>query len=35
MNLRIAQGLYHDEWLTEFPFDPEANTSRLIGALDA
>jgi len=34
MNLRIAQGLYHDEWLTEFPFDPEANTSRLIAALD-
>ena len=34
MNLRIAQGLYHDEWLTEFPFDPEENTSRLIRALD-
>ena len=34
MNLRIAQGLYHDEWLTEFPFDPEENTSRLIAALD-
>ncbi len=35
MNLRIAQGLFHDEWLTEFPFDPEANTDRLIKALDA
>jgi len=34
MNLRIAQGLFQDEWLTEFPFDPEANTSRLIAALD-
>jgi hypothetical protein len=35
MNLRIAQGLFHDEWLTEFPFDPEANTDRLIKALDS
>ncbi len=35
MNLRIAQGLFHDEWLTEFPFDPEENTGRLIKALDA
>jgi hypothetical protein len=34
MNLRIAQGLFHDEWLTEFPFDPEENTNRLIHALD-
>lgn len=34
MNLRIAEGLYDDEWLTEFPFDPEENTSRLIRALD-
>jgi len=34
MNLRIAQALFHDEWLTEFPFDPEANTERLIQALD-
>jgi len=34
MNLRIAQGLFHDEWLTEFPFDPEKNTHRLIQALD-
>ena len=34
MNLRIAQGLFHDEWLTEFPFDPDANTDRLINALD-
>ncbi len=34
MNLRIAQGLFQDEWLTEFPFDPEENTDRLIRALD-
>ena len=35
MNLRIAQGLFHDEWLTEAPFDPADNTNRLIAALDA
>lgn len=35
MNLRIAQALFHDEWLTEFPFDPEKNTDRVIAALDA
>jgi hypothetical protein len=34
MNLRIAQALYDDEWLTEVPFDPEKNTQRLIQALD-
>lgn len=34
MNLRIAQGLFDDEWLTEAAFDPEQNTSRLIAALD-
>ncbi len=34
MNLRIAQGLFDDEWLTEAPFDPEENTNRLIAALD-
>ena len=34
MNLRIAQGLFDDEWLTEFRFDPEENTNRLIRALD-
>jgi hypothetical protein len=34
MNLRIAQAITHDEWLTEFPFDAEANTKRLIEALD-
>lgn len=34
MNLRIAQALFHDEWLTEFPFDPEKNTGRVIEALD-
>ncbi len=35
MNLRIAQGIFDDEWLTEARFDPEANTNRLIAALDA
>jgi hypothetical protein len=35
MNLRIAQAITHDEWLTEAPFDPEANTGRVIAALDA
>lgn len=34
MNLRVAQGIFHDEWLTEFPFDPLENTRRLIEALD-
>jgi hypothetical protein len=34
MNLRIAQALFHDEWLTEFPFDPRKNTERVIAALD-
>lgn len=34
MNLRIAQGIYHDEWMTEVRFDPEKNTDRLILALD-
>jgi len=34
MNLRVAQGIFDDEWLTEFPFDPENNTDRLIAALD-
>jgi len=34
MNLRIAQGLFDDEWLTEAPFNPEENTNRLIAALD-
>lgn len=35
MNLRIGQALYHDEWLTEVPFDPEANTRRVVAALDS
>ncbi|MEZ5401686.1 MAG: hypothetical protein R2729_18580 [Bryobacteraceae bacterium] len=35
MNLRIAQALFDDEWLTEFRFDPEKNTDRVIAALDA
>jgi hypothetical protein len=34
MNLRIAQALFDDEWLTELPFDPENNTDRLIEALE-
>src|SRR5882724_402186 len=34
MNLRLVQALYHDEWLTAKPFDPEANTSAVISALD-
>jgi hypothetical protein len=34
MNLRIAQALFHDEWLTEVPFNPEVNTDRVIVALD-
>lgn len=34
MNLRVAQALFEDEWLTEFPFDPEENTDRVIAALD-
>ncbi len=28
------QGLFEDEWLTEKPFDPAANTDALIAALD-
>jgi hypothetical protein len=34
MNLRLAQGLFHDEWMKEQPFDPDRNTSALIQALD-
>jgi hypothetical protein len=34
MNLRLAQGLFHDEWLTEVAFDPDKNTAALIDALD-
>ncbi|MEP7361872.1 MAG: hypothetical protein ABI972_01335 [Acidobacteriota bacterium] len=34
MNLRVAQAIVHDEWLTEEKFDPEANTNRVIAALD-
>jgi hypothetical protein len=34
MNLRIAQAFFHDEWLTETPFDPVAHTQRVIDALD-
>ncbi len=32
--LRVAQGLFDDEWLTERKFDAEANTGRLIAQLD-
>ena len=34
MNIRLCQGLFHDEWMTEQPFDAERNTDALIGALD-
>ncbi len=34
MNLRLAQALFHDEWLTERPFDPDKNTDAVIAALD-
>lgn len=34
MNIRIAQALFDDEWLTEVPFNPDANTDRVIAALD-
>jgi hypothetical protein len=34
MNLRIAQALFHDEWLTEEEFDPGRHTEQVIGALD-
>jgi hypothetical protein len=34
MNLRLAQALFDDEWLTETSFNPETNTDRVIAALD-
>ena len=34
MNIRLAQALFHDEWMHEQPFDPERNTDAVIGALD-
>ena len=34
MNIRIAQALFDDEWLTEVPFNPDVNTDRVITALD-
>ncbi len=34
MMLRVSQGLFDDEWLTERKFDPDANTDALIAALD-
>lgn len=34
MNLRVAQALFQDEWLKEFAFDPEKNTTAVIDALD-
>lgn len=34
MNLRLAQALYHDEWLTEKAFSPDENTNAVIAALD-
>ncbi|MBI3665317.1 MAG: hypothetical protein HY236_03695 [Acidobacteria bacterium] len=34
MNLRLAQALFDDEWLTERPFEPARNTAQVIEALD-
>lgn len=34
MNIRVAQALFDDEWLTEVPFNPDANTDRVIAALN-
>ncbi|MBI3697549.1 MAG: hypothetical protein HY238_22270 [Acidobacteria bacterium] len=34
MNLRLAQALFQDEWLTERPFDAARNTAQVIEALD-
>jgi len=34
MNLRLAQALFHDEWMREQPFDPDRNTQSVIQALD-
>jgi hypothetical protein len=34
MMLRLAQGIFDDEWMTEHEFDPDSNTNRLIEALD-
>jgi hypothetical protein len=34
MNLRLAQGLYQDEWLDAKAFSADANTDSLIAALD-
>ena len=34
MMLRLAQGLFDDEWMSEREFDADANTDRLIEALD-
>jgi hypothetical protein len=35
MNLRIAQALFHDEWMTEARFDPDKHLQRVIRALDS
>jgi hypothetical protein len=34
MNIRLAQALFHDEWMQEQPFDPDRNTDAAIQALD-
>lgn len=34
MMIRLAQGVFADERLSEKPFDPDANTDRVIDALD-
>ncbi len=34
MAVGVSQGLFEDEWLSEHPFDADANTDALIAALD-
>ena len=34
MMLRLAQGIFDDEWMSEQKFEPDDNTNRLIAALD-
>jgi hypothetical protein len=34
MNVRLAQALFQDEYMTEKPFDPDRNTAAVIDALD-
>jgi hypothetical protein len=34
MNLRLAQAIYHDEWMKDTEFDSDANTGAVIRALE-